>query len=44
MDRGRKGQAAFSTLVLSRGSEDVGKTGAERLPEPTGEACRRGED
>lgn len=24
---GRKGEAAFSPLVLSRGGEDVGKTG-----------------
>jgi len=40
----RKGQAAFSPLVLSRGSEGVGKTGTERLPKRTGRACPHGKD
>ena len=42
--REKKDQAAFSPLVLTRGSEGVGKTGTERLHRRTCAACPHGED
>jgi len=38
--REKKGQAAFSPLVLSHGSEEVGKTGTKRLPSGLAKSVR----
>mgnify|MGYP000265330211 CR=1 FL=1 len=42
VDRERKGQAAFSLLVLLNGSEEVQKYGTERPRMRTGAAVRSG--
>ena len=44
MGREKKGQAAFSPLVLLRAPRGSGKTGTERLPERTAEARPHRED
>lgn len=44
VDREKKGHAAFRRLFFRAAPRRSCKTGTERLPERTGEACPYGED